>query len=66
MQKYGKFRLLLPHLIWNTVEVLITSVAAQALKASVIAKRLRDYKTSFILSSAEHEIFSAYKYENAN
>ena len=26
----------------------------------------RGYKTFFMLNSAEHEIFSAYKYENAN
>ena len=26
----------------------------------------RGYKTVFMLKSAEHEIFSAYKYENAN
>ena len=32
----------------------------------ITRSRPKGYKTFFMLNSAEHEIFSAYKYENAN
>ena len=33
---------------------------------SIVLIQGRGYKTFFMLNSAEHEIFSANKYENAN
>ena len=47
-------------------------VYVRTVEAMTITERMhrliwpRCYKTVFMLSSAEHEIFSAYKYENAN
>ena len=48
----------------KTLDFSLTSVLVSTI--SIIAFRSRGYKTFFMLNSAEDEIFSANKYENAN
>ena len=42
------------------------SFGAASMRTAKHPARPRGYKTFFMLNSAEHEIFSANKYENAN
>ena len=44
----------------------VCTVLALMLTVLIFGARPQDYKTFFMLNSAEHEIFSANKYEDAN
>ena len=60
---------IITHAVWNYMKLREFDTPHSFLlgwEATFVKSRPQGYKTFFMLNSAEHEIFSANKYENAN